>query len=1045
MRAISGAHGALIAVAAGLAIAGLSAPADGVSIYLVTDLGNLVPLQPEWEPQLPDHVGLTPYIHVEPPPNAMIAVGHETSGLYLFRPASAGITGIPPGADVRLITKAAWDAGDVYTFRGEPVGDIRNVGPSNGLYGLPYIQGSYTNMFPTTTVDADRFTASGSPSNEGPRVDIDTAAGHNYLEIGSGTKSRAIVATADVDFTTYTGNTATFHIYRSCHDACSNFVTIGTHPTDLLGAVSASSGWATSGRDTIAKTVTQEADTDRTHGGNSMTYEYTLPVPPTRDPGTDLRPTGVPTDVSHSDSVWTSKGRHGELNGVTVSGSYYTGGATETHYDSRIRYLHTTTTPVYISTCTITYFGGHTVTYDGPCSSHDCTGLVICTDGTRTTYTTNTEYKYTGWLDHNPDTASTPCAGIDVNSYCTSSSRSNCSCHDTRSLCAQTVAPVLDTCTDSSPTIKALHYGAGTTDNDFVFRITPSACNSGTFPTYNACSSESGHVEFNNFDYTKTTQYYELDNPMDIPPGYSTYTVNGGTNTMPLYLMIDCYENDCKGEEMYVFASDDIPTQPSGSPFDVRLSIQPNLGGNTAILYDDDRHYAVWDGPVDFDAAELAAIGLEADLLLAGSPTVDGAGLHLTKLVSHSSGLSEDPTSPRIFPGYGNPGGGLAIRTLDALVGQPGQAADMRHGGVLLPVGGGYFGTQRIYVAVPFEEHATVKNVLTVPDFDPAWLSCLCLGTPWDYEVMAKSTVHMHRDGLSRSGVDILPGQTIYGPDAEPVMYVPVLPGTEWVLFQADDDWRWYRISALGQPDTGYSQGDTRITFINGSFHDADPAATLFRSDETLLTGQVAAGRDGDLVVDVLTSLAASWSSAVVSQTDETTAADIERELGAHISDPAADVTNPAADAYWQAHGDLVVEPYVVVSAGHALTGTAADCALTGVYCVHLSDIRGPVWYPGSANTRDTTMQEERRDNSVGDGTGKQVRWFGSISYTTDWVVMPATVRIPGAEAGDIMTVELRAAAIRVPPSDGSYAGGPVLSERIIVDIHVGAFGLTAR
>ena len=64
-------HGVLIAIVAGPAIVRLSNTADGASIYLVTELGNPVLLQPEWEPQLPDHVGLTSYIHVEPSPSSM--------------------------------------------------------------------------------------------------------------------------------------------------------------------------------------------------------------------------------------------------------------------------------------------------------------------------------------------------------------------------------------------------------------------------------------------------------------------------------------------------------------------------------------------------------------------------------------------------------------------------------------------------------------------------------------------------------------------------------------------------------------------------------------------------------------------------------------------------------------------------------------------------------------------------------------------------------------------------------------------------------------
>lgn len=208
VRAIRGVHGTLIAIVAGLAIVGLSGTADVISIHLVTGLGDLVPLESEWEPQLPDHIGLTPYLHIEPPPNAMIAIGHDPSKLYLFRSASAGVTGIPAGPDVhvRLNAKGAWDNGEVYTFRGAPIDKLK-PDATDSLYGLPWVcddGGRFTNLL-AGPQSSERFPSSPHPSGIGPEASRQNAtsaspSGDWYLDADAATGDRTIVQIDDIPF-----------------------------------------------------------------------------------------------------------------------------------------------------------------------------------------------------------------------------------------------------------------------------------------------------------------------------------------------------------------------------------------------------------------------------------------------------------------------------------------------------------------------------------------------------------------------------------------------------------------------------------------------------------------------------------------------------------------------------------------------------------------------------------------------------------------------------------------------------------------------------
>ena len=1055
----------------GVAGLGFFGHADATSIFLVTELGNLVPLQSDREPQPPDRAGLTPYIHIETAPNSMIVVSDTSTNSYIFRPFSAGITGIPSTADTYLITEDAWDNADVFTFRGNPIGSIIRDDAPKGLYGLPYIQGSYTNIFSTVPVRQNAFTASTGESSAGPSyIKIETSP-HNHLAIGSDTGGgRAIVSTDDIDFTTYTGNTATFHIYRSCINECTNLITIGMNSSDLLGTISASAGWDKSVTPSLSARVQQETGAGWSHGGNPMLYEFTHRAPSVRNPATDLTPPTTPTDVSHSDSVWTSKGRLGTItDGFVSAGSgYFTGGLAETYYKSQWCWTHEPCGPVTTYSCDWTYsFNGVTSsgTTNGRCSNHPNYGQPNYGFNTRSTTTNVCAPAHTdcgSYQTHNPPTDNT--CGIGTSGCPIGSAYSDCSCDDTIDFCGQTTPPTRDSsCVDYTPVVKALHYGSGTTDTHFKFTIEPdsASCNRGTFPTFNACpkwitdnfNPNPGHVWYGTADITETTQYSILTFPMDIPPGYSTYTINGGSTTQPLYLMIDCYiNNKCEAEELYIFASDDIPTEPDDSPFEPRLRL-PHMPGNLAVLYDDDRHYAAWDSSsaLDLDSTKLAEIGFDSDMLLAGGATVEGTKYPSTRLVFHSSNPAEQSTSPKIFPGHNNPRGELSVRAINALEVQPNHVLDMKNG-ELLPLSygsGDTFRMNTLYIAIPFETATEVKDVLLLPEFEPAWLdrSCITIDPArckFLTDIVNKAALVMHKEDLTfRALVDIEPNPHTYGGTRlvdRSILYVPIVAEAEWVLFKSDDEWRWYRISIMGQPDTGYSQGDTRMTFINSTFHDTDLTQTDFVTDETLLSGRVIMTRDGDQTVDILTSLSASWSSAVVSQTDEATANSVKTDI-ANARLPANEI-HPHLD--WLGAGQLRVEPTVVI-----MSGSNTICGYSGVWCTDLPPITSDITVVDSSwpvadqhkPRYDVTIVNKNVSGSQHDA---QVRYFGTASHTTEPVFIPVTIHIPDREAGDVLTIELRV-SIYVPQSDGTLAGGSVLAERIIVDVHGGAFGVTVR
>ena len=158
------------------------------------------------------------------------------------------------------------------------------------------------------------------------------------------------------------------------------------------------------------------------------------------------------------------------------------------------------------------------------------------------------------------------------------------------------------------------------------------------------------------------------------------------------------------------------------------------------------------------------------------------------------------------------------------------------------------------------------------------------------------------------------------------------------------------------------------------------------------------------------------------------------------------------ADSHWHASGNFAVEPYIAVMTGSA-DDCADDCADPTVYCEDLPLMHVP-WFDinqieGTFKINDEENLMHRNATCAGfytppaitDDDSGQTRRYGIATYTIPDTIAVATLAIPDVEAGDVPTIELRA-DIHVLASDGRYRGDAILSERIIVDIHVSTFGV---